>query len=135
METNLEQDTRDLSLTADQALLNVETGAQADVGFQAHYRGAVDAVTFDFLETSEIDGATITGPADPFTPATDSDTPLTVAVAVPPETPQGNYDVTLTAALQNGQERSASATLEVADRAFGRRTRNLIEMLETVEPV
>lgn len=37
--------------------------------------------------------------------------------------------------MMAGEEHPPYATLEVADRAFGRRTRNLIEMLETVEPV
>ena len=36
--------------------------------------------------------------------------------------------------MMSGEERPPYATLEVADRAFGRRTRNLLEMLETVEP-
>lgn len=106
-----DQSTRDLGVIPEQA--SVPAGDVASVPFNLRYAGPAGAGPFALEATTDVPGASAAPEVASVTPAADSDNPVSVEVEVPPGASPGNYDVTLTASLPNGQTRTGTATLTV----------------------
>lgn len=109
-------------LTANTRDLGILTGATASGGagttvtvpFTAKYAGtSSSSANFALSAATTVPGATVTVTPGSLLPAVDSTNPVSVGVAVPAGTAPGNYDVTLTAKLANGQTRVRTGTLTV----------------------
>jgi hypothetical protein len=104
--------------------LGILTGAPVDaaqskdttVPFTARYRGTASGEPFSVTATTTIPGATVTPTTTSFTPADNADTPLGVKLRVPKSASTGNFDVTLSARLANGQVRTNTASVRVVDK-------------------
>ena len=104
---------RDLAVLPGDAQ-QVEPGATAQVPFTLRYAGpASPAADFSIEATTTLPGVQPLPASPTVAPPADSDTPLAVSVAVPAGTAPGDYDVTLTASLPNGQERTATGRVSV----------------------
>jgi hypothetical protein len=110
-------DVRDLALLRPaEEPLEVRPGSNASIPFDAVYYGSsTPAANFAFDADTDLPGASAAAPADGFTPASSSSTAKDVSLPVPAGAEPGNYHVTLTASLANGQTRSASRTVRVLD--------------------
>lgn len=107
--TDLQAPTRDLGFVVGSEPAVLRLGSPVAVNFVARYAGeASPEATFALSASTNVPGGKATPAAASFTPATNSDTPLPVSVDVPPTTPAGTYEVTLTASLPNGLTRSGT---------------------------
>ena len=89
-------------------------GVLAAMPFRLRYTGAANPLAdFHLSATTGLAGATVAVTPEELTPKTDSTSSAVVAVGVPNGARPGNYDVTLTAKLANGQTRAAAGTLTV----------------------
>lgn len=105
---------RDLTVLAGKTQ-PVEPGGTAQVPFTLRYSGpASPDADFAIAASSTVPGVQPLADTTSVAPPSDSDTPLAVAVPVPAGTTPGDYDVTLTASLENGQQRSATGRISVA---------------------
>ena len=105
------QSTRDLGIT--HANASAPAGRTATVPFDLKYAGASGAGPFTVAASTDLPSATATPSITTLTPAADSDNNMTVNVPVPDVATVGNYNVTLTASLSNGQTRTGTAVLTV----------------------
>lgn len=104
--------TRDLHLTGS-AGPQITQGQSGTVTFTAAFAGAAgDVARFALTPTGDLPVGAFAAAPQPFAPATDSTTPLTVSVAVPSDARVGEHTMTLTASV-GGQQRSAKATFTV----------------------
>jgi hypothetical protein len=119
--TDLAIPTRDLGLLTASAPATTTPGGAVSVPFTLRYAGAATpAANFALTATSGVPGAaapTLSAPS--ISPATDSDSTVLATVTVPAGVAPGDYPVTLTAALPNGQSRSATRTVSVVPAAEG----------------
>jgi len=108
--------TRDLGVLAATAPATTTPGGTVSLPFTLRYAGAATpGATFAVSAASNVPGAPAPSVStESVTPATDSDSTVLATISVPSGTVPGDYSVTLTAALPNGQSRSSSGTLTVA---------------------
>jgi hypothetical protein len=120
-ETNLEQETRDLALSATPPSEEL-VAEEMDLAFLARFRGTPSAATeFTLAATTDIPGGSVLINSE-FSPAEDSDTALVVHLTTAEEPPPGEYEVELTASLPGGESRSAAKTLTMPDEVAPRTT-------------
>jgi hypothetical protein len=107
--------TRDLGVLAASAPASTTPGGAVSVPFTLRYAGAATpAASFALSAVSNLPGAALpTLSAPSVQPATDSDSTVLATVGVPAGTAPGDYTVTLTAALPNGQSRTGTRTVSV----------------------
>jgi len=110
--TDLVAPTRDLSILTG-AAGSVARGASGTIDFAVGYAGEGPSPPFGLSASTSVPGGTATPSAATLAPPATGRSVIPVAVAVPASAPPGVYDVTLTAALANGQTRSATGTLTV----------------------
>jgi hypothetical protein len=113
--TDLSLPTRDLGVLSAPAPAATTPGGTVSVPFTLRYAGAATAAaTFTLAATTGVPGAAApTLSEQSLSPATDSDSTLLATVAVPTAATPGDYAVTLTAALPNGQSRTGAGTVRV----------------------
>jgi hypothetical protein len=105
--------TRDLGIVPP-AQTSAQQNSSTELTFTADYAGASTATaTFSLTATTTAPDVMLKPSATSLTPATDSQTPITVAANVLPTTPAGTYAVTLTAKNAAGQTRTATTKLVV----------------------
>jgi hypothetical protein len=113
--TDISIPTRDLGVLAASAPASTTPGGAVSVPFTLRYAGAATpAASFALSAVSNVPGAaapTLSAPS--VEPATDSDSTVLATVGVPAGTAPGDYTVTLTAALPNGQSRTGTRTVTV----------------------
>jgi hypothetical protein len=110
--TDREQATRDLGITA-AGTGTVRQNTSGAIPFTLEFAGAASPdATFDLSTATDAPGVTFAA-LPPLAPASDSTNAVDVVARVSPTTPQGTYDVTLTAALPNGQKRVRTGKLVV----------------------
>ena len=91
-------------------------GDEATLTFPVEFAGSVPSgTTFALSAATTLDGADATPASATLTPASDSTTPVAVDVQVPRKAKAGDYLVSLTATLPNGQRRDGFAVLTVPD--------------------
>jgi hypothetical protein len=107
--------TRDLGILTASAPATTTPGGAVSVPFTLRYAGAATpAATFALSATSAVPGAAAPAlSSGSVAPATDSDNTVLTTVTVPAGAAPGDYPVTLTASLPNGQTRTATRTLSV----------------------
>src|SRR3954470_24150464 len=107
--------TRDLGILAAPGAASTTPGGAVSVPFTLRYAGAATpAANFALAASSGVTGAAAPGlSVDSVAPATDSDSTVLATVNVPAGVAPGDYPVTLTAALPNGQSRTATRTVTV----------------------
>jgi hypothetical protein len=89
-------------------------GASARMTFRLRYAGGSTAdANFSLSATTGVPGASVAVTPPTLIPPADSTTDVVATVGVPPGTAPGDYDVTLRAALANGQVRSGTGQLRV----------------------
>lgn len=115
MATDLSLPTRDLGVLAATAPASATSGGTVSLPFTLRYAGAATpAAKFALSAVSSVPGAAApTLSTESVEPATDSDSAVLATVGVPAGTAPGDYAVTLTAALPNGQSRASTGTLTV----------------------
>jgi hypothetical protein len=107
--------TRDLGIPTTGVTGTASPGGIVSLPFIARYSGtATAAATFSLTASTTLPGATAIPALSTLAPASNSDTPVPVAVGVPAGASPGIYDVTLTAKLTNGQTRAGTGKLTVA---------------------
>ena len=113
--TDLSLPTRDLGILTASAPATTTPGGAVSVPFTLRYAGAATpAANFALAATSGVPGAaTPLLSSDSVAPATDSDSTVLATVTVPAGVAPGDYPVTLTASLPNGQSRTATRTVTV----------------------
>ena len=106
--------TRDLGVVAAPSAASVTPGGTVSLPFTLRYAGpATAAANFALSAASTVPGASPTPSQASLAPASDSDSSVLATVTVPAGTAPGNYTVTLSAALPNGQKRSGTGALRV----------------------
>jgi hypothetical protein len=111
---NLAVSTRDLGIGAGR--IATRPGKRTTLPFTAQYAGPADPnARFSLSASTNLNGAVVTPASTTLVPGANSSNPVGVAVQVPRRAPAGNYFVTLTAKLANGQQRQGSALLRVRD--------------------
>lgn len=111
--TNLEQPNRDLGVLDDSVPVQVNQGDVARLPFLLAYFGdGANAPTFTLSASTDVAGTSATLGAPTITPNAGPNR-VNVGVSVPLNTAPGDYDVTLTASLPNGQTRSSTHELHV----------------------
>jgi hypothetical protein len=113
--------TRDLGLVAGPRG-SVRRGESADITFTAAYAGRRAAPGFALTASTSIPGGTAVPAATSLAPQTTGHTPVPVKVTAPASAAPGDYEVTLVAALGNGQRRVASQIVAVHGRSLVDRT-------------
>jgi hypothetical protein len=99
-------------------------GATTSVPFTGTYVGpSAPEANFSLTASTTVPGGTATPSQPTLLPPSDSSTPINVNVGVPAGTPPGNYQVTLTASLANGETRTNSRVLTVTAAATRDTTR------------
>lgn len=110
--TNLEKTTRDLGVLS--TAVTGARGRSTDVPFVLRYAGtSTPSANFAIDAATTLPGATATPSQGSLLPATDSVNPIGVKVTIPSSAVAGEYDVTLTARLTNGQMRINTAKLTI----------------------
>jgi hypothetical protein len=113
--TNRSQPTRDLAVQCQGPNQVQASRPPAAINFNLLYAGdAHPDANFAITATTTVPGGTVTPSTTNVNPEADSTTGVGTSVAVPASTPAGAYDVTLTAALSNGQSRTNHCTLNVS---------------------
>jgi len=111
--TSLQQPTQDLGIIDDPTAQRASRGGSEAVQFRIVYAGkAGSAPTFDLSASTDVPGAEANPHPANLTPTAGA-TKVRVNVHVPPDTARGSYDVTLVAALPNGQTRSRTQELRI----------------------
>jgi hypothetical protein len=111
--TNTSLATRDLGVLGG-PVHGAAVGGEGTASFTLRFAGATDpAATFSLSATTNVPGGTATPSQPTLAPATDSSTTIDVRVTVPLDRGPGNYEVTLRAALPNGQARERTVTFPV----------------------
>lgn len=114
LDTDSSLDTRDAGIMPGSAV-SVVAGNTASVPFTFAYAGTeAPAASFAFEAKTTVSGAAATPSVATLAPTADSSRPVGVSVSVPESTAPGNYSVTLTARLSNGESRSGTAVLVVS---------------------
>jgi hypothetical protein len=113
--TNLSLPTRELGVLSAGAPATSTPGGSVSVPFTLRYAGAATpAAKFSLSAATSVPGAAApTLSTDSVEPASDSDSNVLATVGVPAGTAPGDYTVTLTAALPNGQKRTGTGALTV----------------------
>lgn len=104
--------TRDLGVLAT-TRAKVTRGAAADAGFSVVYAGGRAGPNFVLSASTSVPGGTAVPAVSSLTPGAAGSTPVKVRVSAPASVTPGDYDVTLVAALPNGQRRSSTAIVAV----------------------
>jgi hypothetical protein len=113
--TNRSQPTRDLAVQCQGPNQVQASRPPAAINFNLLYAGESHPdANFAITATTTVPGGTVTPSTNSVNPDADSTTGVGTSVAVPASTPAGAYDVTLTAALSNGQSRTNHCTLNVS---------------------
>jgi hypothetical protein len=111
--TDIPRATKDLGILTG-AAATASAGQTAQLTFQLKFAGTVNVnADFTLSATTTLAGAGATANAVTFIPPTDSTSPVVVSVPVPAGAAPGTYDVTLNAALANGQTRTGIGKLTV----------------------
>jgi hypothetical protein len=115
LKTDLSLPTRELGVLSAGAAATSAPGGTVSVPFTLRYAGAATpAAKFSLSAATNVPGAAApTLSAESAEPATDSDSNVLAAVGVPAGAAPGDYEVTLTAALPNGQKRTGTGRLTV----------------------
>jgi hypothetical protein len=113
--TDLSIPTRDLGILTASGPASTTPGGAVSVPFTLRYAGAATpAANFALAAVTGVPGAAApTLDSTSVAPATDSDSTVLATVNVPAGAAPGDYPVTLTASLPNGQSRSATRTVTV----------------------
>ena len=114
--TNLQQPTQDLGIIDQGAVQRAHKGSAAPVQFRLVFAGNRPAPNFMLKASTDIPGASAKSQPSSIAPAAAS-SKASVKLQVPPNVPEGSYDVTLVAALANGQTRSSTHEIQVGDGA------------------
>jgi hypothetical protein len=111
--TSLQQPTQDLGIIDDPTANRASRGKVEPVQFRIVYAGkAGSAPTFDLSASTDVPGAEANPRPASLTPIAGA-TKVRVNLHLPPDTTRGSYDVTLLAALPNGQTRSRTQEVQI----------------------
>jgi hypothetical protein len=114
--SNLAFDTADLGVVPPPAA-NANPGQRLSLPFQAKVAGSLpDGTTVAVSAGTNLPGFTPQPSRASFAPSADSTTLIDVPVVVPANAGPGTFDVSLTAALPNGQKRTGTAKLTILDK-------------------
>ena len=111
--TSLQQPTQDLGIIDDPTANRASRGKVEPVQFRIVYAGKTgSAPTFDLNASTDVPGAEANPRPASLTPIAGA-TKVRVNLHLPPDTTRGSYDVTLLAALPNGQTRSRTQEVQI----------------------
>ena len=114
--TNLQQPTQDLGILAQGAAFRAHKGSSAPVQFRLAYAGNGPAPTFGIKASTDIPGGSAKAQSSSIVPA-GANGKVAVKLQVPPDIPDGSYDVTLVASLPNGQMRASTHEIQIGAHA------------------
>ena len=113
---------RDLGILAAGARASGQAGTLAVLPYTLRYAGnAVPGADYALTAATTLTGATLAVTPGSLLPPPDSESQALVAVGIPAGARAGSYDVTLTAALANGQTRTGVGRLTVTPSVAGAR--------------
>ncbi len=110
--SDLQQPTQDLGILDQVASQRARRGAAAPVQFRLVFAGARPAPAFSLKASTDIPGASAKVQPPSVTPSGPS-SKAAVKLHVPPNVPDGSYDVTLVASLPGGQNRVSTHEIQV----------------------
>jgi hypothetical protein len=114
--TNLQQPTQDLGILDQGAVFRAHKGSSAPVQFRLDYAGNSPAPSFALKASTDIPGASAKAQPPSIAP-TAAGSKVAVKLQVPPNVPDGSYDLTLVASLPNGQTRSSTHEIQIGAHA------------------
>jgi hypothetical protein len=114
--TNLQQPTQDLGILEQGAVFRAHKGSSAPQQFRLLYAGNGPAPSFALKASTDIPGATAKAQTGSIVPSA-AGSKVPVKLQVPPNVPDGSYDLTLVASLPNGQMRSSTREIQIGAHA------------------
>jgi hypothetical protein len=113
---DLQQPTQDLGILDQGAVFRAHKGASAPVQFRLAYAGNGPAPSFGIKASTDIPGANAKAQPSSIVPS-GAASKVSVKLQVPPNVPDGSYDLTLVASLPNGQMRSRTHEIQIGAHA------------------